>query len=118
MCFRLCAFFEEYVIEETERIEMFSDRPAFIISHPHGWPKQLSYGFYCANDSYFLHNILTCKGSSGAPMFQLPIPHGTDGRWPIALHFFGRRAIRFNLIMKVSREALNAQTFTQNLEFV
>ena len=101
--------FEEYVIEETERIEMFSQRPAFIISHPHGWPKQLSHGFYDAHGSYFVHNILTCEGSSGAPMFQLPIPHGTDGRWPVALHFFGGRAIRFNLIMKAIRYVLEVR---------
>ena len=47
---------------------------------------------------------LTCKGSSGAPIFQLPISHGTDGRWSFALHF----AEKFIRILKSLSEIYNS----------
>lgn len=110
--------FDVYIPELTDRVEHLIDRPAFIVSHPHGYPKQLSSGGYQIiqhNRHYFTHDIQTCRGSSGAPLFHLPMPHVTDGCYPFALHF-GREddgdrglAIRFSSIMEVIQTALLLQ---------
>ena len=64
-------------------------------------------------DHHFTHNIQTCQGSSGAPLFHLPVPHATDGHWPFALHFAHGLAIKLSSIIGVIQKAIQQQTTFQ-----
>ncbi|KAI8779477.1 hypothetical protein BgiBS90_020459 [Biomphalaria glabrata] len=59
------------------RLSREDDRLAFIVSHPHGCPKQISFGQWIqkrrVGDNFvqFTYTVATCPGSSGATVYCL-----------------------------------------------
>ncbi|KAH9495982.1 hypothetical protein Btru_012341 [Bulinus truncatus] len=71
---------------------------AIMVSHPHGWPKQVSIGKYERKESVstasedrvntsYSYSLTTCLGSSGAPVYFL----GKEDVWSLHTHKWSRK---------------------------
>ncbi|XP_059172195.1 uncharacterized protein LOC131953155 [Physella acuta] len=92
--FKMCRYLTGLCEEVWDKYGEFDnvDNSSFIVSHPHGCPKQVSVGqwthslerdeydegfeAYTTNTRYW-YTTCTCPGSSGAPVYML----GYDGWW-------------------------------------
>lgn len=94
--------------EESQRVKYLTKRSVVLIGHPHGGPKKASFGKVVSTETsddvvYFEHEIPTCAGSSGSPLFFLPCGHVSDGTQVLALHYRNLTAVSFESILALVR---------------